>query len=229
MRGINLSVMSGTLVGMTGTKGAIPRWVVPSTLKVNDCHRLDCQVAEVTGAHDTLGQILALEWVCGLRDAPLTDRAEQPVTRAMARAESWVALCDAAGQSDPTDGDWRQMGAAPLPAVISNAAFSYGAWRMLTWLLGERAEPPEELPQRDEDGTLPPWEQRYVARPNLGQWPRGWGHDGARRRPVWPAGERERHGDERPCPARSHIPPLHAAQGRRRAHSRLRDGRGKRA
>jgi len=166
MRGINLSVMSGTLVGMTGTKGAIPRWVVPSTLEVNDCHRLDCQVAEVTKAHDTLGQILALEWVCGLRDAPLTDRAEQPVTRAMARAESWVALCDAAGQSDPTDGDWRQLGAAPLPAVISNAAFSYGAWRMLTWLLGERAEPPEELPQRDEDGTLPPWEQRYVARPN---------------------------------------------------------------
>ncbi len=139
--------------------------MVPSTQDVRDCYRLDCQVAEVTGAHDTLAQILALEWVCGLRAAPLTDRAEQPVTRPLARAESWVALCDAAGK-DPTDRGWQRLGVAPLPAVLANAAFSYGAWRLLDWLLGERRDPPdEELPQRDADGILPPWEQRYVARP----------------------------------------------------------------
>jgi len=139
--------------------------VVPSVQQLRDCYQLDRQVADVTGAHETLGHILALEWVCAARPAPLTERPERPVTRQLAAAENWLAVRDAAGQDPPSEVEWRRLGLGLPVWLAGNSDFSYGVWRMLGWLLGELREPPEELWQRDPDGSIPPWEQRYVTPP----------------------------------------------------------------
>lgn len=142
----------------------IPTWVAPAHRDVADCHRIVVQLAEVTGSHEALGQVAALGWVVGLRPAPLTQR-EDRVTRDLVRAEHWLALCAAAGQAEPNGLDWRRFGVEPRPIVAGNAEFAYGAWSILAWLLGERFEPPVELPRRAADGSVPPGEQLYVARP----------------------------------------------------------------
>lgn len=63
-------------------------------------------------------------------------------TREVARAESWLALCVAAGQPGPTDDDWLRLAAPPLPAQVEDREFAYGAWRALAWLLGVREDWP---------------------------------------------------------------------------------------
>jgi len=142
----------------------VPAWVAPAHRDVADCHRMVVQIAEVTGSHEALGQVAAISWVVGLRPAPVTQR-EEPVTRELVRAEHWVALCDAANQAEPNEADWRQLGVEPRAIVAGNGEFAYGAWTVLGWLLGERLDPPVELPRRAADGSVPPGEELYTARP----------------------------------------------------------------
>jgi hypothetical protein len=74
--------------------------------------------------------------------APITGRLADHQDREHARAESWAALCVAAGMPDPTPQDWRRLGADPLPVERADPEFAYGVWRTLSWLLGVREEWP---------------------------------------------------------------------------------------
>lgn len=64
------------------------------------------------------------------------------MTWEVARAESWVALCVAAGQGAPAAEDWRRLGVDARPPVTDDREFAYGVWRTLAWLLGVREEFP---------------------------------------------------------------------------------------
>jgi len=142
----------------------VPSWVAPAHRDVVDCHHTVVQLADVTGSHEALGQVAALGWVVGLRPAPLTQREER-VTRDLVRAEHWLALCTAAGQSEPNTAEWQQFGVEPRPMIAGNAEFAHGSWSVLGWLLGGHLDPPVEVPCRAADGSVPPGEQLYVTRP----------------------------------------------------------------
>ena len=73
-----------------------------------------------------------------------------------------MALCDVAHAPPPTERDWERLGVAARPAIAGNPDFAHGAWQALAWMLWVRPDPPIELPERDEDGTIPPWERRYA-------------------------------------------------------------------
>lgn len=111
------------------------------------------------------GQLAAVDWVTGSRPAPVTQRTE-PVSWELARAESWAALCAAAGTGSPTAFEWDQLGCELRPWRAGDDDFAHGAWRTLAWLLGVRPDPPIELPVRDEDGQLLPGQERYATRPD---------------------------------------------------------------
>ena len=163
----------------------IPSWVAPAHRDVADGHRIVVGLADVTGSHEALGQIAGLGWVVGLRPAPLTQREER-VSRELVRAEHWLALCAAAEQAEPSESEWQRFGIEPRPMVAGNGEFAYGAWSVLGWLLGERLDPPVELPRRAADGSVPPGERLYVSRPRPDS-------------PVWQDAQwrrRERHRDE---------------------------------
>lgn len=163
----------------------IPSWVAPSHRDVAICHRMVVRLADITGSHEALGQVATLGWVVGLRPAPLTQREER-VSRKLVCAEHWLALCAAAEQAEPTESEWQRFGVERRPMVAGNAEFAYGAWYVLAWLLGERLDPPVELPRRAADGSVPPGERLYVSRPRPDS-------------PVWQDAQwrrRERHRDE---------------------------------
>ena len=83
-----------------------------------------------------------LGWMFEGEVGPVTGRPPAECTRETARAESWVALCLAAGMPGPTEEDWARLGAEPLPADVVDQEFAYGAWRTLAWLLGVREDWP---------------------------------------------------------------------------------------
>jgi len=162
----------------------IPEWVVPPAQQVADFHHMAYRLADITGTNEAAGQLAAADWLLGgTRPAPVTHR-DDPVTWALVRAESWVALCDAARAAAPTPEDWRRLGVAPRDAVAGNSEWSYGVWRTLSWLLGVRLDPPFELSRRLADGTIPESEQRYTlpSRPESSEWQAGQAH---RRERMW--------------------------------------------
>lgn len=87
------------------------------------------------------GVSAAVAWLTLGEVSPMTWRSGSPTWEA-ARAESWAALCVAAGRSGPTAEDWRRLGADPRPAVADDREFAYGVWRTLAWLLGVREDWP---------------------------------------------------------------------------------------
>lgn len=113
---------------------------------------------------ETRGGLAAVEWVVGLAPAPVTHR-RAAASWEQARAESWVALCVAAGAPAPTAPDWTRLGVTAEPAATADVEWAYGAWRTLAWLLGVRADPSVELPERYPDGSLVGG-PRYATRPN---------------------------------------------------------------
>lgn len=82
-----------------------------------------------------------MAWLLLGEVAPLTGRVAD-LSREAARAESWVALCVAAGQPGPTAEDWRRLGAEPMPALDTSREVAYGVWRTLAWLMGVREDWP---------------------------------------------------------------------------------------
>jgi hypothetical protein len=134
----------------------LPSWVVPDFDAVRECERVSVRrlglgPCAVT-ARDA-GVAAALAWLTIGEVSPLTHRAVPGTHHAdgswtpgaswkLARAESWVALCVAAGAPAPTAEDWRQLGVEPASAAVDDAEFAYGAWRTLAWLLGVREDFP---------------------------------------------------------------------------------------
>lgn len=134
----------------------LPSWVVPEFDAVMECERvarrrLGLGPRAVT-ARDS-GVTAALAWLTIGEVSPVTRRGSTGgqhadaswtagVSWELARAESWVALCVAAGAPDPTAEDWRRLGVEPALASVDDAEFAYGAWRTLAWLLGVREDFP---------------------------------------------------------------------------------------
>jgi hypothetical protein len=119
-----------------------PGWVVQEPHAVQECW--DAAVVRRTRAPTQRDQGVSwtLRWMFEGEVGPVTSRPPGECTRETARAESWVALCLAAGMPGPTEDDWRRLGAEPLPADPVDQEFAYGAWRTLAWLLGVREDWP---------------------------------------------------------------------------------------
>ncbi|MGH3795641.1 MAG: hypothetical protein ACRDSP_12195 [Pseudonocardiaceae bacterium] len=132
----------------------VHRWVVPGEDAVREVYRVSFVIARRGLDARDLGAINALYWVTIGEVSPVGQQAVE-ATWERARAESWLALCLAAGQELPTERDWQRLGAEPYPAVRTDPAYCYGAWRTLAWLLGVRDDWPvhtawhraAELPQ----------------------------------------------------------------------------------
>lgn len=173
----------GRILAVMTEYAVIPAWVVADHRQMMDFDHLVFELATKVESVHAQGQRAAVEWVTGGRPAPMTQRTE-PVTWALARAESWVALCVAAWNGQPTAREWEQLGVEPRPRTAGDGDFAHGAWRTLAWLLGVRPDPPVELPVRDADGTLLPGQDRYATRPNPSS-------------PVWQAADERRRGRNR--------------------------------
>jgi len=156
----------------------VPEWVVPPVRQVIEMHYVAYRLAEEVRLPQARGVLAAMEWVTGGQAAPVTG-LDGPVTQVAARAESWVALCVAAGVA-PSASDWGELGVQPRAATTQDAELAHWTWRTLAWLLGARRDPPVELPRRDAEGKVAPGEERYVTRPEPES--EGWRAAQARRR-----------------------------------------------
>lgn len=146
---------------MTGTEwGGALAWIVPSVGQVSDVHWIAYRVATDRGSGCAGGMIAALSWVAGDRVGPVTERDEQPVTEALARAETWAALRVDDEFTDDPEPSLRERcarWAVPYwPVRVSDCEWANGVWRTLQWLNGTgAAKPPVTLPVRNPDGTVP--------------------------------------------------------------------------
>ncbi|MGH3983188.1 MAG: hypothetical protein ACRDST_11010 [Pseudonocardiaceae bacterium] len=107
----------------------------------------------------------------------MTERTFNAATWEVARSESWVALCVAAGKPLPIAGDWERLGVDARPVLTDDREFAYGAWRALAWLLGVRGDWPVYTSWQRSAGILP--EQPHLYMPHS-----DWGTE------VWRVAER---------------------------------------
>ncbi|HEX2248492.1 MAG TPA: hypothetical protein VHH13_13180, partial [Arthrobacter sp.] len=127
---------------MTSWAEALPGWVVRPPRQVADADRMARSLVEVNGSAEAKGVVLTVGWVVGAWSAPLTARPKQDlVTREQAQEESWLALCEAAGEA-PSEQELRKLGLVPQRAATGDdAEQAYGIWRTLNWLLGTYTDP----------------------------------------------------------------------------------------
>ena len=120
------------------------------------------RLEEVTGCWQARGQCAALCWLLGSAvPTPITQRVGA-VTQAAARLESRLALCAAAGQLSEVDCERARFGIPSMRIVEGSAWWAHGVWRTLSWLLGERPDPPFQLPVLAEDGSVCPGTEVYA-------------------------------------------------------------------
>ncbi len=150
--------------GMTGTTWAelTPEWVVPPLNEFAAYGGMAFQLAEITGCVQARGQCAAVCWLLGSRRrAPITE-GQGAVTRDAARLESRLALGMAAGRPSEADRYRARLGVPPLRIVEGSAWWAHGVWRVLSWVLGEREDPPIQLSLRAEDGSVIPGTEVYA-------------------------------------------------------------------
>jgi hypothetical protein len=143
----------------------MPAWVVPTADEVSECVRVCQRRAERGADQRELGVLAALVWLTLGEASPMTWRSEGIGWEA-SRAESWVALCVAAGQSRPTELDWRRLGVEPKTAAKDDPEFAYGVWRTLAWLLGVREDWPTYTAWHRVAGLARPRPHLDVPAPN---------------------------------------------------------------
>jgi hypothetical protein len=136
-----------------------PGWVRPCTFAVSDLHTLAYRAFDEARSPCSAGMVAALVWVRGGRDAPVTGRVEQPVTRQCARFEQWAAVAvvdeDTALPAPPLHGLAQMLGVVYLPPRPVGSDWAHGVWRVLRWLDGATgAKPPLAVPSCRPDGTL---------------------------------------------------------------------------
>lgn len=117
----------------------LPGWSAVSPEAFDECYRV---LYRMPKDERDRGAAWALDWFAVGEVGPMTSRAAAELSWETARAESWVALCVAAGQPEPTERDWQRLGATPRPAAVTSREFAYGVWRALAWLLGVREDWP---------------------------------------------------------------------------------------
>ena len=108
------------------------------------------------------GDAAAMNWVTGGQGGPVTERAEQPVTRNLADAERTVAMTVAYEMPPMPESMWTALGVEPRAAATDDREWANGVRGALGWLLGQRAEPMLNLPRRLPNGGTPSAEQLYA-------------------------------------------------------------------
>jgi hypothetical protein len=133
----------------------LPSWVVPTADEVGECQRVSWRQIEIGADQRERGVLAALVWLTLGEVSPMTWRVAS-VGWETARAESWLALCLAAGRPGPTELDWQRLGVEPRPPVSDDREFAYGVWRTLAWLLGVREDWPTYTAWHRAAGLAPP-------------------------------------------------------------------------
>lgn len=122
----------------------VPGWCVPPAHAVQEAWASLGRRITLT-IRDT-GVLEALSWIGQGDTSPLSNKVGRG--RDEARAESWLALCLAAGEAPPTHRDWERLGVEPRPldpafsASAEDREYPFGVWRTLSWLLGVREDWP---------------------------------------------------------------------------------------
>jgi len=151
---------------------ATPAWVVPSLVEFKTYGRMAFRLEEITGCWQAVGQCAAVCWLVGLNcTTPMTD-SRDPVTVEAAQREAWLALGVAAGYPAATDHARARLGLPPFRVVAGSRWWAHGVWRTLSWVVGDRADPPIALPVLAEDGSVCPGTQVYAMprQPDAAWW-----------------------------------------------------------
>jgi len=140
-----------------------PVWITPSRSELADVHVLAFREYRDTGSAKAEAMGATAAWIRGGRTAPVTFREEQPVTKALAKAEMWAAVHVVTGDV-PLESLCLDLGVHYAPAVATNAVWSLGVEEVLRWLTAdplERRKPPIPLPRRNPDGSVATAEELY--------------------------------------------------------------------
>ena len=138
-----------------GSVAVVPEWVLPPEQQVMDYFRIAYAIFGETRSPLTGGHAAVMNWVTGGQGGPVTERAEQPVTRNLADAEQTVAMTVAYEMPPMPESMWTALGVEPRPAATDDREWANGVNGALAWLLGQRAEPILHLPRRLPDGSTP--------------------------------------------------------------------------
>lgn len=138
---------------------AVPAWVVVPPIQVDDLYWLAYAMYERRAAPGLAGIGSAVTWVrSGIGLAPVTGRADTPVTRGLAQAEMWAAIA-AYGSDDPPAPPpgalFDVFGVPYLQPLRVDRVLASGVLHTLAWMLGEKGQdPPLMIPFRDSTGWL---------------------------------------------------------------------------
>lgn len=136
-----------------------PDWVMPPASQIADLHWLAYGLLMETRRPWPAGVACTIAWIRGGRNAPVTERPEQPVTRNLAESERWAAEAarDPCGPP-PLDLIYEQLKVAPYPPPVDlDMNYCVGVWNALCWLLqpeGYGVRVPIPVPRRHPDGRL---------------------------------------------------------------------------
>jgi len=145
---------------------AEPEWTAPPPTEIADLMWLAYWLHAERGKPWSAGVFAATAWVRGGRPAPVTERAESPVTRELATAELWAAVVASEVGSGITRPPVAQicadLGVCWCEPPRVDAEYAVGAWRALRWLLGVAGEAsPLPVPGRNPDGSIMTADQLY--------------------------------------------------------------------
>ena len=145
---------------------AEPECAAPSQSEIADLMWLAYWLHAERGKPWSAGVFAAVAWVRGGRPAPVTERAESPVTRELATAELWAAVVASEAGSGitrpPVEQTCADLGVRWCEPPPVDAEYAVGAWRALRWLLGVAGEEcPLPVPGRNSDGSILTADQLY--------------------------------------------------------------------
>lgn len=144
-----------------------PDWVTPPASQIADEHWLAYAMLATNRLPWAAGVACSIAWIRGGRVGPITERDEQPVTRAIADAERWAAeAARVPANPPPMDVIYAQLKVAPwAPLPDQDPNYAVGCWRSLRWVLGVPGQdPPLAVPRRHPDGRVYVAEDIYVER-----------------------------------------------------------------
>jgi hypothetical protein len=156
---------------VTGWVPVEPEWAVPATAKIADLMWLAYGSWVSSRSQWSAGVMSTAAWVRGGRPAPVTGRADLPVTRPLAEAELWVSLAVVSehwgAPGLPAEAVCARLGVAYAAPEPVDVLWASGTVESLRWLLGEPgsdgglAGPPMEVPVRRPDGSIPTAHELY--------------------------------------------------------------------
>lgn len=139
-----------------------PQWAKAGQQTLDDLYWITVRAGIETDRPWVHGTTQTLSWLAGRSAAPISGRAEQPVTRAEAEAEKWYAI----GYGDellPLARICAELHVTNPPAIPDlDIGFVDGVARCLNWVLdGPGAHMPLDVPRRRPDGQVVCAQQRY--------------------------------------------------------------------